>query len=100
MVDWAGHPATPDAEGWGSGVTARLAEDLRAECPEMKGFSQRNLQYLRTMAGAWGSEANVPQAVAQLPWGHIRTLLDKTKTGPERDWYAAAAVEHGWSRNG
>ena len=50
---------------------------------------------MRTMVEAWGSEANVPQAVAQLPWGHIRTLLDKTKTGPERDWYAAAAVEHG-----
>ncbi|UNK44616.1 DUF1016 N-terminal domain-containing protein [Arthrobacter sulfonylureivorans] len=56
-----------DAEGWGSGVIARLAEDLRAEFPDMKGFSQRNLQYMRTMAEAWGSEANVPQAVAQLP---------------------------------
>ncbi|WP_338423135.1 DUF1016 N-terminal domain-containing protein [Arthrobacter sulfonylureivorans] len=34
-----------------------------------------------------------------MPWGHIRPLLDKTKTSPERDWYAAAGVEHGWSRN-
>ena len=40
----------------------------------------------------------MPQAVAQLPWGRSRTLLDKTETGPERDWYAAAAGEHGWSR--
>jgi hypothetical protein len=30
-------------QGWGSGVIKRLAEDLRAEFPEMKGFSPRNL---------------------------------------------------------
>jgi predicted nuclease of restriction endonuclease-like (RecB) superfamily len=37
--------------------------------------------------------------VAHLPWGHIRTILDKAATGEERDWYAAAAVPYGWSRN-
>jgi len=43
--------------------------------------------------------------VAQLPWGHVTVLLDKLdkldKLGDqrERDWYAAAAVEYGWSRN-
>lgn len=88
-----------DSQGWGAGVIRRLAEDLRAEFPQMKGFSQRNLQYMRTMASAWGSDSNVPQAVAQLPWGHIRTILDKAETPQERDWYAAAAVEYGWSRN-
>lgn len=88
-----------DSQGWGAGVIRRLAEDLRAEFPQMKGFSQRNLQYMRTMASSWGPDSNVPQAVAQLPWGHIRTILDKAETPQERDWYAAAAVEYGWSRN-
>jgi hypothetical protein len=27
-----------DVEGWGSGVIGRLADDLRAEFPEMKGL--------------------------------------------------------------
>ena len=31
------------SEGWGSGVVERLANDLRAEFPGMKGFSRRNL---------------------------------------------------------
>lgn len=86
-------------QGWGSGVIRRLAEDLRAAFPEMTGFSQRNLQYMRTMAEAWGSGVNVPQVVAQLPWGHIRTILDKAESAQARDWYAAAALEYGWSRN-
>lgn len=88
-----------EAHGWGAGVIRRLAEDLRAEFPQMRGFSQRNLQYMRTMASEWGAEANVPQLVAQLPWGHIRTILDKAQSPGEREWYAAAAVEYGWSRN-
>ncbi|MFJ6537692.1 YhcG family protein [Paenarthrobacter sp. NPDC091711] len=85
-------------ERWGSGVMGRLAEDLRAEFPEMKGLSRRNLFYMRAFATAW-PDPIVQQAVAQLPWGHITVLLDKANTRQHRDWYAGAAVEYGWSRN-
>jgi predicted nuclease of restriction endonuclease-like (RecB) superfamily len=65
----------------------------------MKGFSPRNLKYMRAFAEAWPDAAIVQQAVAQLPWGHNLVLLDKLP-GPEtRRWYAAKAVEHNWSRN-
>ncbi|MGP4033717.1 PDDEXK nuclease domain-containing protein [Pseudarthrobacter sp. 1C304] len=88
-----------DGQGWGSGVIKRLAEDLRAEFPEMKGFSPRNLQYMTTFAEAWPGSSIAQQPVAQLPWGHITVLLDKLQPQKDRDWYAAAAVEYGWSRN-
>ena len=39
------------------------------------------------------------QPVAQLPWAHVTVLLDKLTDPALRDWYAAAAVEHGWTRN-
>jgi hypothetical protein len=35
--------------------------------------------------------------VGHLPWGHLRTILDKKPSPNQRTWYAAAAVEHGWS---
>jgi predicted nuclease of restriction endonuclease-like (RecB) superfamily len=41
---------------------------------------------------------NLPQAVAELPWGHNVVLLEKLKDPHERLWYARASVEHGWSR--
>ena len=86
--------------GWGSRVIDRLAQDLRAEFPDQRGWSRRNLHYMRSFAEAWPSaESFVPQAVAQLPWGHVRVLLDKLTTGQERDWYAVAAGEYGWSRD-
>lgn len=86
-------------EAWGSGVIDRLAEDLRKLFPEMKGLSARNLRYMVSMVRAWEPEPNVPQAVAHLPWGHIRILLDKGRSREERDWYASAAGQYGWSRN-
>src|SRR4051794_4897510 len=87
------------AEGWGTGVINRLADDLRAEFPDMRGLGRSNVHYMRAMAEAWSQEAIVQQAVGQLPWGHVTVLLDKLDEQSDRDWYAARAAEHGWSRN-
>ncbi len=86
-------------QGWGAKVIERLAQDLRAAFPDIKGFSPRNLKYMRAFAEAWPDVEFVQQAAAQLPWGHNLVLLDKLP-GPEtRRWYAAKAIEHNWSRN-
>ena len=86
-------------EGWGAKVIERLAHDLRAAFPDMKGFSPRNLKYMRAFAQAWPDLEFVQGVLAQLPWYHQLALLDKLKTDQERRWYAAKAIEHGWSRN-
>lgn len=86
-------------QGWGSKVIDRLAKDLTGEFPHMKGFSRRNLLYMRRFAEEWPDREFVQQAVAQLPWGQNLLLLTKLKTRQEREWYADKAIEHGWSRN-
>jgi predicted nuclease of restriction endonuclease-like (RecB) superfamily len=40
----------------------------------------------------------VQAPLAQLSWYHHLALLDKLDTVGDRLWYAAKAVEHGWSR--
>ena len=86
-------------QGWGAKVIERLAEDLRLAFPEMKGFSPRNLKYMRAFAQAWPDEAIVQEALAQLPWYHHLALLDKLPDSETRRWYVAKAIEHNWSRN-
>ncbi len=86
-------------QGWGTKMIERLAQDLRAAFPDMKGFSPRNLKYMRAFAQAWPDAQFVQQAVAQLPWGHNLVLLESLNTPEERRWYAAKALEHNWSRN-
>jgi predicted nuclease of restriction endonuclease-like (RecB) superfamily len=88
-----------DQQGWGSNVVGRLATDLRAEVPELNGFSPRNLAYMRAFASAWSGEGILQQAVAELPWGHITVLLDRLDDRELRDWYAGQAAAQGWSRN-
>jgi len=72
-------------EGWGARVIDRLSRDLRGAFPEMKGFSPRNLKYMRAFAEAWPDIAFVQEVLAQLPWYHQIALLDKVvelKAGP------------------
>jgi predicted nuclease of restriction endonuclease-like (RecB) superfamily len=114
-----------EQQGWGAKIIDRLAEDLRTNFPAMKGFSPRNLKYMRTFAEAWTEfgisataaaqledgeiiqarlgqmedETIVQQQLDKLPWGHHCVLLDKLKTREDREWYLRKALEHNWSRN-
>lgn len=86
-------------QGWGAKVIERLAQDLRAAFPDMKGFSPRNLKYMRAFAEAWPDAEFVQAVLAQLPWYHQLALLDKLPAPEARRWYAVKAIEHNWSRN-
>lgn len=86
-------------QGWGAKVIERLAHDLRTAFPDMKGFSPRNLKYMRAFAEAWPDAEFVQGVLAQLPWYHQLALLDKLPGPQTRKWYAAKAIEHNWSRN-
>nr|WP_315230178.1 PDDEXK nuclease domain-containing protein [uncultured Albidiferax sp.] len=86
-------------QGWGAKVIERLAHDLREAFPEMKGFSPRNLKYMRAFAQAWPDAEFVQEVLAQLPWYHQLALLDKLDSPESRRWYAAKSIEHNWSRN-
>ncbi|WP_132292572.1 YhcG family protein [Kribbella sp. VKM Ac-2568] len=86
-------------EGWGTKVIDRLSADLKTRFPGTRGYSPRNLKYMRAFAAAWPDASIVQRTVAQLPWRHHIALLDKVDDADLRLWYAAAAVERGWSRD-
>ncbi|KAF0204095.1 MAG: hypothetical protein FD173_1643 [Gallionellaceae bacterium] len=107
-------------EGWGAAVIPRLAQDIRNELPEVKGFSERNIKRMLAFYREYRTLAFVPQAVAQvetsakvpqavalftpellsaLPWGHHALLMEKVKDIAAREWYMQATLTNGWSRN-
>lgn len=85
--------------GWGSKVIERLSQDLRREFPDMKGFSPRNLRYMKAFAETYPDESIVLRVVAKIPWGHNQILINKLETQEQRLWYAHKVLEHGWSRD-
>lgn len=98
-------------KGWGNAIVERLAADLRREFPEAAGFSSRNIWRMRAFYLAYTDEVKklpqpvaelngliLPQAVAEIPWGHNAILLEKLSNPLDRLWYAQRTLEHGWSR--
>ena len=63
-------------QGWGAKVINRLATDLRSAFPEMKGFSPRNLKYMRAFAETYPDEQIVQEVLAQITWYHNIALLE------------------------
>ncbi len=58
-------------EGWGTKVIDRLAADLKIEFPDIKGFSLRNIKYMRAFAEAYPEF--VQQVTAQSKNTEIQT---------------------------
>mgnify|MGYP000135594747 CR=1 FL=1 len=54
-------------EGWGSAVIPRLAQELKNEMPELKGFSERNIGRMVAFYKDYPDPSSIlPQAVAKL----------------------------------
>lgn len=91
--------ARQKASGWGAKIIDRMAFDLGNEFPDMRGFSPRNLKYMRAFAVAWPNRAFVQRAVAQIPWNQNIVLLDKLDDRKTRLWYLQQTAKQGWSRD-
>lgn len=108
--------------GWGDAVVENFAADLRAEFPDMRGFSPRNLRNMKQFYTAYrepeiwqqavakftdkrGSNEIWQQAVAKLdaptlrhavaeiPWGHHLMRLNKLSDPSARLYYLRATAQ-------
>ena len=93
---------------WGDGFLSQMSKDLQDEFPEMKGFSLRNVKYIRQWYLFWNTEEDkgqqavaqsVKQLVLQIPWGHNLVIISKSKSHEEAVFYVRNTIEHNWSRS-
>lgn len=85
-------------EGWSSKVIPRLANDLKNEFTDLRGYSERNLGRMLAFYKEYSDKSILPQLVAKLPWGHNILLMEKVKDIDVRLWYAEKCIENQWSR--
>lgn len=84
---------------YGNKFIDELSKELKIDFPNLKGFSVRNLKYMKTFYLEYKHDEVVQQLVAQLPWGHNLLLIEKIKNNDIRMIYIKATIENGWSRN-
>lgn len=85
-------------EGWGAKTLERFSKDISSSFPDVSGFSNRNLYFMRQFAEEYPNGI-YETAVSQIPWGHNIVLLQKLDDTKERLWYAGQVIVNGWSRN-
>ncbi len=86
------------AGGWGDDIVGRIADDLRTAVGSPRGFSRRNVFYMRRFAAIWPEAEKVPSVMAQIAWTSHRVLMDRYAETPALyEWYAAKAAERNWS---
>lgn len=76
-----------------------LALELKLTFPNLKGFSVRNLKYMKKFYNEYKDDAEIVQLVAQLPWTHNIILIEKAKDKTIRKWYMEQCVVEGWSKS-
>lgn len=84
---------------WGNKFIDNVAIELKNTFPNLKGFSIRNLKYMKTFYNEYKDDAEFVQLVAQLPWKHNITLMQKVKDKNIRKWYMEKCLEEGWSND-
>ena len=88
---------------WGDGFLKQLSQDLMAEFPEMKGFSERNLKYIRQWVVFYSSEQAIGQQLVaqltQIPWGHNLNIIAQCESIAEAVYYVQNTLDNGWSRS-
>jgi len=91
---------------WGSGFYETLSRDLKAEFPDMKGFSVTNLKYCKRFYELYCQSDTIRHQVGDgfeasifnIPWGHHTEIIAKCKTAEDALFYVNKTIENGWSR--
>ena len=90
---------------WGSSFLNKLSKDLSEEFPNMKGFSSRNLNYIKKWYQFWNRAeilqrpvAEIKDAIFSIPWGQNIEIITKVKSHEEAFFYAQGTLEYNWSR--
>lgn len=92
---------------YGSAFFNTLSRELLSDFPNMKGFSETNLKYIRRWYMFYNQDdVNRPQLVDDfedvffaVPWGHHRYIIEKCKDRQEAFFYIRKTVENNWSRS-
>ncbi len=86
------------ASEWGEGVVEQLAQYIKKEHPNLRGFTRPNLFRMRQFYETYRNDEKVSPLVRQLPWTHNFIIFTQSKRPEEREFYLRTAISERWSK--
>ena len=80
------------------GAAVAVAEHLRAEFPNARGFSPRNVRRMREFYRSYTETPTLLDKAMCLGWTQNVVILEADLSLTERAWYIHAALQNGWSK--
>lgn len=84
---------------YGNKFIDEVAHELKIEYPASKGYSIRNLKYMKKFYFEYKDDEVVQQLAAQVPWGHNIVLMDRIDDLEIRKVYLQGIIKNGWGRS-
>lgn len=81
----------------GKAIVEHLAIDLQDVFAGMKGFSARNIWYMRNFYLTYHNKKKLQALTAEISWTSNTIILEKCKDPLEREFYLKVAAKYGWS---
>lgn len=83
--------------GWGQGTVEALAEHIRRQQPNARGFSASNLWRMMQFFETYRDLSKLAALLRELPWSHHLAILSRCKRDEERQFYLQRAIIERWS---
>ena len=80
------------------GAAVAASEYLQITCPDVEGFSPRNLRRMRAFYAAYGASPEIMRQAMNLGWTQNVAILERCGSNEERAWYIQAALRFGWKK--
>ena len=82
---------------WGNKFVENLSKDMKMRFPSAKGYSVRNLKYMKKFAQTFTEDDVDEYGLGRITWSHHQILMSKVSNREEYIWYLEKTLEHKWS---
>ena len=80
------------------GAAVAASEYLQITCPDVEGFSPRNLRRMRAFYAAYKNFPEIMRLAMELGWTQNVAILERCSSNEERAWYIRAVLRFGWKK--
>lgn len=80
------------------GAAVAAAEYLQSTCPDINGFSPRNVRRMRDFFSLYSPNAVLLEQAMQVGWTQNVIIMEAELTLQERAWYLNQVILHKWSK--